>query len=594
MSHLVNPHVERLSHHLPFGANTGELYEESVEPGEGRPCIETRALGYVRKLLARPETSLIVLTGDAGHGKTHICRRVLETEYGYGPSEALELIKSDSEGTRQIAPRTGSARPSLRVLRDLSEIEPAALGADRMADLLADTESVGIVCANEGRLRDAISHGSHRELEIVLATLEKSVSEGTTSVRPDVHVVNLNWQSMTSPTNSFVGQLIRDWVADRRRWVTCKACDAAPRCPIYANHLTLGGTDQRDPAAARRRDGIEQLLRTLEQSGYVLTIRETLMLIAYAITTMMTCSAVADEDRRNGLRSAVDRGLVWALYERPLAHTERRQLPVLERLRRFDPGVHAIPQIDETLVRTLDNQDVREGRNRFLPPPRTVRDARSAGETYRRRIQRLRRQDFFDGEASGRYGSDPVLDAGERTHRIGLRHYADFVSIFTGGTDPKQVRNRLLDGLHVLQGLRPAPGLYFYLTDPAFARAEARAPIIARHFLRSSIKVVPLEDCWRTTELTEAVDWTPRRVAFQFGDEPRRLELDLLQFELVARAAGGVVARRFYAAETRRILVRLAGIAGTGRADATAIQVMDGDRPRLIEIDNGVFVVGDA
>lgn len=594
MAHQVNPHVQRLARHLPFAANSGGLYEESIDPGEARPAIPTAALIYVSSLISRQDTSLVVLTGDAGHGKTHLCRRVVQESYGYDAADALALVKQDREGSQPITPRPGApaARP-LRILRDLSEIEPATRAADRMSELLADRESVAIVCANEGRLRDAISQGEHRELDVVLETLERSVSEGSTSVRPDVHVVNLNWQSVTSPANSFVGQLLKDWVIDRRRWVACKTCDAAPRCPIALNQAALGGADIKDAPARLRREAIEQLLRMVEQSGYVLTIRETLMFIAYLTTGTLDCTAVAQEDRRSGLRQLAERDFVWSLYERPLSSLEKRQLPVLERIRRLDPGTQALRAIDEAVVRVLDREDVTRDGSRMDPPPRTARDARNLAERYRSRVRRRRRIDFFDGSASGRYTGEDVPDAGERARRIGLRHYSDFVTVFSESADTKEIRNRLLDGLHVLQGLRPAPGLHFNIADPAFGHAEGRAPIIARRFQRSAVRLVPLEACWAQRELPKSVDWTPRRVALQFGDEPARMELDLLQFELVARAAGGVVARQFYSAETRRLLARLAVIAGNGRPDQVGIQVMDGDRLRLIEIDNEVFVVGD-
>ena len=35
---------------------------------------------------------VIVLTGDAGHGKTHLCRRIIEGFLGYDEEEARKLI----------------------------------------------------------------------------------------------------------------------------------------------------------------------------------------------------------------------------------------------------------------------------------------------------------------------------------------------------------------------------------------------------------------------------------------------------------------------------------------------------------------------
>jgi len=591
MGYQTNPHVERLWKHLPFEANSRELYEESVDPDDGRPAIATRALNYVRELVRNPETSMVVLTGDAGHGKTHLCRRVIETEYGYEAAAALDLGKAESVGWRAVSGGGGGVGRPLRVIRDLSGIEPASRGAARLAELLADRETVTVVCANEGRLRDAVSNGGRDELRAILETLERSITDGVTSIRPDIHVVNLNWQSVTSPTNSFFGQLLREWADDRRRWAACRSCDAAKRCPILAKQVALGGADTRDSAAVRRRDALEQLVRTVEQSGYVMTIRETLILVAYLVTSTMRCRDVAELDQRGEL-SGPARDFVWALFERPPRDAERTQLPVLGRFRRLDPGVRALREVDDAVTRALDREDVLAGRGRFEEPPRTLKDERRLAESHRARVRSARRRDFFDGASSGLVTEVDGL-AADRAKRLGLRHYAEFAGVFSDAVDQKEVRNRLLDGLHVLQGLRPAPGgLHFFVVDPAFARAEGGAPIIARRFRRSNVRVLPLERTWRSGELLRSVDWTPRRVAIQFEDDPSLLELDMIQFELVARAAGGVVARRFYASESRRLLARLARLAARGRQEES-IHVMDGDRLRLIGTDNDQFVVGD-
>lgn len=597
MAYAVNAHVERLTRHLPFGPNAGDLYEERVDAGDGRPAIETRALSYVLGLLDDPRVSLIVLTGDAGHGKTHLTRRLVE-QYGYNSTEALRQIQADTLGLAPIRALGTSQRRPLSVVRDLSEIEPAARGAERLAALLADNDGVAVVCANEGRLRDAVAHSGRPELQVILETLERSVSAGITSISPAIHVVNLNWQSVTAAGSSFVASLLRDWVEDRRRWATCRKCDAAAACPILANQASLGGADPRDAGAQQRRDGLEQMLRVIEQSGYVLTIRETLMLLAYLVTGLLDCRYVADEHARNGFRSAAEHRFLPVLFERKLSPSERSQLPVLERLRRLDPGQQSLPRVDDALLRILDGQDVADDlaqHGRFLAPPRTVRDARIFTERYRARVRRLRQEDYFDGQAteSLRIGGDRVAD---RAQRLGLRHYGDFSAIVTAGADQArttQVRDRILDGLHVLQGLRPKTKMHFFLADPAFARGESRAPIIARRFSRSQVKISSVEATWRDPQMTRAVDWTPRRLAVTFGNDAERLELDLLQFELVARAAGGVVARRFFGAESRRILARLGAIAAAGGADAQVIHVMDGPRLSQIDIDNGVFVVGE-
>ena len=155
----VNSHVSRLRRFQPFQPDSAELIYEQSDPRE--PGYEMVALGHLETVAEDPSVRLIVLTGDAGHGKTSLCARLLE-RFGADPLEAAELIRRHGGGVEPLA-STRSGRP-LRILKDLSDVR-VDRGAALLAQLLRLRDgSVSIVCANEGRLRRAVAQYPGDEL----------------------------------------------------------------------------------------------------------------------------------------------------------------------------------------------------------------------------------------------------------------------------------------------------------------------------------------------------------------------------------------------------------------------------------------------
>ena len=68
-----NSHVLRLNRHLPFSAAHDQIYEEYQKDGDTLD-INTKALKYLIEAVNRG-AKLLVLTGDAGHGKADVARR---------------------------------------------------------------------------------------------------------------------------------------------------------------------------------------------------------------------------------------------------------------------------------------------------------------------------------------------------------------------------------------------------------------------------------------------------------------------------------------------------------------------------------------
>lgn len=138
----VNRHVERMTGYLPFDADTSLLFHEYVEPNND--VLNTGAFKYIVSVLERPGCQLVVLTGDAGHGKTHLCYQLL-VELGMSRDEAQLAIRTRSDGSTDIS-QTKSGR-SVRIVKDLSEFTSDADALLTAAMTAGDR--VTVVCANE-------------------------------------------------------------------------------------------------------------------------------------------------------------------------------------------------------------------------------------------------------------------------------------------------------------------------------------------------------------------------------------------------------------------------------------------------------------
>lgn len=576
----VNTHVTRLRRFQPFHPDSAELVYEQSDPKE--PGFETVALGHLESIVEDPRIRIIVLTGDAGHGKTSLCARLLE-RLGSTPTEAASLIRAQGDGSGAIA-ATRSGRP-LRILKDLSDVT-VERGAELLAELLAvGDDTVSIVCANEGRLRRAVASEPGDNLRVLTRTLEQGLSDGSlASVDPAVHVVNLNFQSVAPDTRrGLIDWALRSWSGDRRRWQICTRCDAATVCPIYANHRQLADDELGDT----RRDSARTLFATAERAGAVITTRQALATVAFAITGGMQCTDVHRRWQRGPTDTTWQYAYLYhqALFGDRLSRDDRSHVPAFEAMRRLDPGAIALRSVDDSLEPTAEDPP-------FLPPvpaldegtPRSRRDAQRESETLRQLMRFLRRRDFFEGQVD-----TPLLA------RMGLQAGPAFETAARYGAHTAvAIRDALLRGLEAVQGVhRAGQPPDFLVLDPAFVTHRSRAAVVARKIQSRVVVVVPQLEHWRLTgnddpDLPKALDWLDR-VAYlriQDSDATVALALDLFRFELLYRWAAGLSSRVQHEAEIRHLSGALSQLVPSGDY-LDEITVLVGGERRTLTIDVG-------
>ena len=611
-----NPHVYRMARYLPFDPSHDQIYEEYQVSGDSLN-LDTDAYRYVIAA-ANEGARVIVLTGDAGHGKTHLCRRVIENFLGYDEREARELINNACDGKQTIRSRTGSpVERVVRIFKDFSEFSPAI--AASLVEASGDEEVTTIICANEGRLRAVLASkeaGSY--CAKLLKSFEASFLDGKASNDGQVHIVNLNHQSTAaSGAEEALGdRAIRDWTSGTR-WRGCVECDSRAACPINRNREML--SERLDPEAApRRKVKLRLLLATLERIGYVITIRDMLMAFAYLLTGGLKCEDVHQMRRRR--RKGWQRSYAFynLAFEAPetLSKEQLARLPLMQQLPKLDPGKRAIREIDERVVNKqgvfghgqLDLQfpapadsdedfiDAADGIDEIIGDPRNKKQRANEAKNVTQVVRALRRRAFIDGI------SDQDLDMAH----LGFPYGVYFLAIVHDELEVPEralLKKRVIAGLHHIQGLQfseQTPTLH--LVDPAFGRSMSGTAILAVTIKPANVDLLRLSEKWGSSDdltyhVKKSVDWIDRHVVLRVVDqlgEAHDLLLDLMTFDCILRAAAGHVPTKFYEHDIRRVASYLGRIAQSAQASSDQINLIRDGKSRTISIDGTTIQVGGA
>jgi len=608
-----------MSRYLPFSSSHDQIYEE-YQNSEDSMNLDTRAFDYLVSAVQCDNAKVLVLTGDAGHGKTHLCRRLIEEYLEYDENDARNLLVTRCDGNHAIAHQSSSGQKPLRIYKDFSEISISE-AAGGLENHLVSGQEIVVVCANEGRLRAVLdSAEAGEECAQVKEEFLDSFSSGLASRDGAIHIVNLNYQSVVSDSGDglMVGAF-RDWL-NGRRWTACSKCEIRDDCIINHNRMML--SEDLEGAGKIRQNKIESLISAVERLRNVVTIREMLMLIAYMITGGLTCSEV---DRLIAKRSKKGWQHQYAyynlLFQQPdtVSADQAARIPVLSRIALLDPGLRASRKMDERLINQQgifkESQidlifklpasgkgqeqliDAADGIDEIIYNPRNKKEREKEAAFTTEVVRALRRRAFFDEEENEELGS--VMT------RLGFAHGDDFHSILKThlkGKDLSKLKALLIAGLHTIQGLqlnRNQNNLHF--VDPAFGSASSHAAIMAGKIPSAQVKLIPMSEAWNIAgekehwAIRKSVNWIDRHIVMRIeGGEgfSSDIFIDLMLFDCLTRAGFGYVAEQFYAHDLRKVDRFIEAFAENLNAKDQDLQLFLHDTMYSVGIDDGVISIG--
>src|SRR5450755_879691 len=128
-----NPFVGYLNRYTTFSPEHEAAFDEfitQIPPSSGKPLrLETKTEQFLTTYINREAPPSIILTGNAGDGKTYLCRQVIE-------ALTEEAVRDWSDRVNWPIKLSNF---TLHVIKDLSEIDENA-GMDIMLDLAVNKD----------------------------------------------------------------------------------------------------------------------------------------------------------------------------------------------------------------------------------------------------------------------------------------------------------------------------------------------------------------------------------------------------------------------------------------------------------------------
>ncbi|MFN3202789.1 MAG: hypothetical protein ACE366_30635 [Bradymonadia bacterium] len=576
----VNRAVERLHGYIPFNPSHAEIYEEHQR--ESFVHADTAAeLWLTKRLQTGNPTSLVILTGDAGHGKTHLVRQLLKRLGAKG--DLSSVLQNECNGK----PRTYDEY-TLAIHKDLSETDP-----QNAAQLLRESITAPyplIACVNEGRLRAMLSSDILSETSLA-GSIRKALHENDIEPDPGIVVLNLNWQMVSLPSGIMVTLLKQ--LLDGRKWRICQECSAQDLCPIYQNRSILARSEQ-------RLESIRRLYEIVEQLGEVVTIRQVMIHLAWLLTGNLEC-----KDVHNMKRGSTDTSVyshASTLFGEGAQASFIRSHGLFNRLKLLDPAWSASRRIDDYLVtpegrqcipntapdRTHITKRHKVDLHTHLSPTEFDIDGKNhlkhESSILERSFAILRRNHLLETEYTP---DNPIPIAG-------FEHVQAFQSLLAGTLKKiarKKIINRLIEGLHRLQYLPRPDGGGLYIVDPISLRARSATAVIAMQVPAKEVTLEPDEPPKPAgDESRSALDAVPRRLWLVV--RKHRIGLSLWDFEFLCRCGSGLVSRTFFAREARRITNFLLKVAQDSEEEnIDTAQVLYQGRLISITVEDGVVTL---
>ena len=286
--------------------------------------VATTVESKVMELFQAPVPKSVILTGNAGDGKTRLARAVIE----YLTGKRLESWGDGGEPFTVHLPAY-----TLKVVKDLSDYtreKAAQILTDAFRAFSADDSSiVYLIAANEGKLRDSLPDDP-----TIQDAVQKQLEGG-----PDLDdsrgplVFNLNLER----NSRYVTDLLKA-LTNEALWVGCYECSGVDRCPISFNRKRLG-----DPHV---QGSMTKLYETIEQCGAHITMRDMLIHLTHTLIGSMTCALVLDGTEREPWKRVYYENC-WAESE-PQEH--RRALQVVNQLLKLEIGARSKYDIDTFIL----------------------------------------------------------------------------------------------------------------------------------------------------------------------------------------------------------------------------------------------------
>ena len=325
-----NSFVDYLNQFNVLSPNHSKIYDEYTYEAKEKNfsfTIETKIEDHLITLF-KNEPRSVILTGNAGDGKTRLCRSV----FNYFSSSKLN--DWPDEGIIDLEFDKGT----IRFVKDLSELKEEIIEHElsKLQNYIQNDHQEKVyylIAANEGKLTKFLSQQSSMNYlkEIVRESL-RDYSNNTT------HFSVFNLLDVTS--SLYVDKVLEEWNKESN-WELCNSCSRKKTCIIQFNHEKT--------SKEHVKDRLVEQYRLLDYLSTHITMRELLIHISYVLTGGYDCSDIRNA-KHEEFAKQMDRPFYENFYGHGIEAEAFSEMKALKAFREIDPGNYSISNIDDFIV----------------------------------------------------------------------------------------------------------------------------------------------------------------------------------------------------------------------------------------------------
>ncbi|WP_026830643.1 hypothetical protein [Exiguobacterium antarcticum] len=434
MQNQINPFVSFMHQYDLTTADYSKIFDEHTKKIEY--SIDTNInKKIIEELSTQPRS--IIITGNAGDGKTRICRNVydqlVEDEFqGWPESGIKEIVYNNYR---------------IRIIKDLSELRNEVIVEElkKLQDTLENNFSnvYFLIAANEGKLTHTlVKYPELNKLKSIVIPQFISNNKELEATK-EIKVYNLLYAS----SSIYAEKIVEGW-NEEQNWSICSDCSSRNKCIINSNHLALS-----DKTTKNR---MMRMYKSLDMNGKHMTMRELLIHLAYTQTGGMSCKDIHEASNSESIQALAKKSYYENFFGNNLRPEVFEEIGGIQEFKSLDPGYISDSLIDDFLLNgdlssneqikdthhTLFGKDIDVENGAYYEDVKMYRsnihgDNVNGIELMNKWFPRLRRKYYFESQ-----------DNKKVEKLIPYRHRYDFISILHRGRIEHIIKIKLVDGLN--------------------------------------------------------------------------------------------------------------------------------------------------
>ena len=274
------------------GSNENALAESQIfSEYYNKIVIDRKVSKYIEKLLFQHDNNTaIVLTGNAGDGKTSILIQILN-RLGYFDNEFDALHETEKVNEKFL------------YIKDMSELNENRQESMFLEFLQAPNNNMSsLLISNTGPLINTVKRTLENQYNVQNDTVKSEyIEDFEVNLLSEIDGVESNYIDITIKNDKFkfkvinlakidntyfATEILKKMIQDEL-WTKCSLCTCKSKCPAYVNYLTIRNNEQRIVQF------VERLYFWLSYNEQRMTIRQILSHLSYAITGNLECSEIS-------------------------------------------------------------------------------------------------------------------------------------------------------------------------------------------------------------------------------------------------------------------------------------------------------------